>query len=209
MHTRGTHEPTPPPLQLCSLLLLCLRLCLCLQQTGAKHFRALVPPSDVPALVAQIAGERDPTSRPPLYNLAVSSGASAERFERQRQAIEDELQHKRYAASLQAMPYHLRTVASKGYCPAGIATRLAVSTLPRSGSALASRASQKAAEAVLMGVFPHRAQPAVASTLTPRGGEAARKARSVERTEPPTPGPLWRTSRLALTSVLCVCLLLW
>jgi len=164
----------------------CGSLCALVLQ-GRAHFQALVEVEDVPALLAKIAGSRvEQQARklpPPVksgappdlyYNLSIGSGSSAERLARQRDAIDAELRHPRHAHVLAAMPYHLRTVPSKGYCPAAIETRVSVSRLrsPRAPGA----------EAVLMGVFPKHSQPAVSTTLALRDNDAARKARSVQRT---------------------------
>jgi hypothetical protein len=155
-------------------------------QNAMHHFRVLVPPADVPALVASCCKckarcDCDPANHH-YYNLAVGSGASYQRYHRQRSAIEHELRHPRYAGALERMPYHLHTVAPKSGCPQPIETRVGASKL---------RGSH--AGAVLLGVFPSHRQPAVARQHPGTGGDAAScRAKSVFGHA----AHVWRAARL-------------
>ena len=155
------------------------------------HFQALVAAADVPAIEALLEGN-------PCYDLAVGSGPSQERMQRQRDAIEAELQrpYAQLALAQADMPYNLRTVPSKGYCPEPIQMEVRRSNLP----------NRQPAEAVLLGVYPKHPQPAVRASPW-AGGAARRAALSV----PPT-HEVWRPSKLEPLCIrahlCCVCLCL-
>lgn len=144
---------------------------MCSLQDQGRHFQALVPSIEVPQLVAACCRCKNMCMCDPAnhlhYNLSIGCGPSHQRFLRQHKAIEAELLLPRQQRALADMPYHVRTVPTKANYPAPIETRLGPSKL-----------SSGACGEVLLGVFPHHGQPAVAATPLP-GGEAQRRARSV------------------------------
>jgi hypothetical protein len=120
-----------------------------------NHFRALVPAVSVPDLVKSCCKctadcRCMPGKQTYIYNLSSGLGPSHLRFERQRKALQDEID--KYHEELAELPFHTKTVEPPKPYPHGppIETVLKPSSL-----------GQNQDGPVLLGVFPKSPQPAI------------------------------------------------